>query len=82
MANVGTLEGFLRLMHCRSRMITALVQVSCIDVPTDGTMLAMGTTTTIGVPADIYVWVVDERKMQQTLSLHMVHLRRTACVED
>ena len=34
----------------------------------------MGTTTTIGVPADIYVWDIQQCKLQQTLSLHKVLL--------
>ena len=34
----------------------------------------MGTTTTIGVPADICVWDVEEHKLQQTLSLHKASL--------
>lgn len=48
------------------------MQVSCLDVFKDGSLLAMGTSTTIGVPADIYVWDVHQRKLQQTLSLHKV----------
>ena len=50
------------------------MQVSCLEISRDGTLLAMGTTTTIGVPADIYVWDIQQCKMQQTLSLHKVLL--------
>ena len=61
-------------MHCKVHMNSALVQVSCLDVFKDGSLLAMGTTTAIGVPSDIYVWDVTQRKLQQTLSLHKVNV--------
>lgn len=63
-------------MHCVVRMKPPLLQVSCLDVVKDGSLLAMGTTTTIGVPAVIYVWDVDQRKLQQPLSLHKVNSLR------
>lgn len=50
------------------------MKVSCLDISRDGSLLAMGTTTTIGVPADIYVWDIQQCKLQQTLSLHKVLL--------
>lgn len=46
------------------------MQVSCLDVSGDGKMLAMGTATTIGVPADIYVWDIEQQKLHHTFSLH------------
>ena len=46
------------------------MQVSCIDVSKDGSMLAMGTLTTIGVPSHIYLWDVKQLKLRHTLSLH------------
>ena len=46
------------------------MQVSCIDVSNDGSMLAMGTVTTIGVPSHIYLWDVKQVKLCHTLSLH------------
>ncbi len=48
------------------------MQVSCLDISKDGSLLAMGTTTTIGVPADIYIWDIQQCKLLQTLSLHKV----------
>jgi hypothetical protein len=50
------------------------MKVSCLDISRDGSLLAMGMTTTIGVPADIYVWDIQQCKLQQTFSLHKVLL--------
>ena len=62
---VGSLDNTFQRMHRDLLMTSALIQISCLDVFKDGSLLAMGTCTTIGVPADIYVWDLDQRKLQQ-----------------